>query len=421
MKLGNWIGFLVLAASLYVLWEIRQILLQVFAAVVLANSLNLLAQQLERVGFRRSVAVVLSIGFLIASIVGFFLLIVPPFIQQFQLLISLVPKGVQALNNLVLSWNQQIPSQFRSYVPTVDNLVEQAQPVANRVLGGSFAIFSGSLGGVLNFLLIVVLGIMMLVNPLAYRQGFIRLFPSFYRRRSDAVLLECEVALGRWVVGALISMSVVAIFSTLGLALIGVPAALAQGVLAGILNFIPNLGPAFSVVPPMLIALLDPENPFAKSLLVLGLYILIQQLESNLLTPYVMAQQVSLLPALTLIGQVVFATVFGFMGLLLAIPLMVVVQIWVRRVLVEDVLDRWNNRTPGQPEPTFAPAIVPANPVIVDPTIEKLSPAEQTMYRLKSLLSNEERSQLSRPPATPGSGSMDSDPAFNPEDPIDRS
>lgn len=360
MKLGHWIGLLAFAVALYILWEIRQILLQIFAAVVLANSLNRLAQRLQKIGVTRLGAVLAAIGALLLSIVVFFFLIVPPFANQLQQVIDLVPQGIRQLNRQINEWYELIPNQFNEYVPKVDDLVEQAQPFANRLLGGSLAIFSSSLGGLLNVLLILVLGIMMLVNPLAYRQGFIRLFPSFYRRRVDAIMLECEVSLGRWIVGALISMAVVAIFSTIGLAIIGVPAALAQGVLAGLLNFIPNLGPTFSVVPPMLISLLDPEKPLLKALLVLGLFVLIQQLESNLLTPYVMAQQVSLLPALTLIGQVFFATLFGFMGLLLAIPLMVVCQIWVRRTLVEDVLDHWDAPTEFL---RFAPEAGPAKAI----------------------------------------------------------
>lgn len=372
MKLGQWIGFLVFAASLYVLWEIRQILLQLFAAVVLANSLNLLAQRLQKAGLKRMMAVLLAIGCLVAAAIGFFLIIVPPFAKQFQELVILVPQGIQGLNDRVNEWNKLIPSQFRTYVPTVDNLAQQLQPLANRLLGGSLAIFSSSFGGLLNLLLIVILGLMLLVNPLAYRQGFICLFPSFYRRRVDSILLECEVSLGRWIVGALISMTVVAVFSTIGLVIIGVPATLAQGVLAGLLNFIPNLGPTFSVVPPLLLSFLDPDKPVAKALLVLGLYVLIQQLETNVLTPYVMAQQVSLLPAVTLASQVFFATLFGFMGLLLAIPLVVVCQIWIRRVLVEDILDPWR-------EGNAKPVAVAEGTIVPD----TLMPAEEQINQVE--------------------------------------
>jgi predicted PurR-regulated permease PerM len=126
-----------------------------------------------------------------------------------------------------------------------------------------------------------------------------------------------------------------------------IPLALAQAALAGVLTFIPNIGPAFSVVPPISIALLD--APW-KSVAVLILYILIQQIETNLLTPLVMAQQVSLLPAVTLMAQVFFATFFGFFGLLLALPLTVVGQVWLKEVIVKDILDQWNYNQEIHPE-----------------------------------------------------------------------
>jgi predicted PurR-regulated permease PerM len=141
--------------------------------------------------------------------------------------------------------------------------------------------------------------------------------------------------------GALLSMVVVAVLSLVGLLVLGIPLALAQAILAGLLNFIPNVGPTMSVVIPMAIALLD--EPW-KAVAILIIYLLIQQFESNLLTPYIMAQQVSLLPAITLIAQVFFTTFFGFLGLLLALPLTVVAKIWINAVLIEDILDRWQDR-----------------------------------------------------------------------------
>jgi predicted PurR-regulated permease PerM len=134
-------------------------------------------------------------------------------------------------------------------------------------------------------------------------------------------------------------MGVIASLTFVGLLILRIKLPLAQAALAGILTFIPNIGPALSVVPPMAIALLD--TPW-KVIAVLILYILIQQVETNLLTPLVMAQQVSLLPAITLLAQVFFATFFGFLGLLLALPLTVVGQVWLKEVLVKDILDKWD-------------------------------------------------------------------------------
>jgi predicted PurR-regulated permease PerM len=366
VNLGQWIGFLILAAALYTLWQIRQILLLVFAAVVLANSLNLLAQTLEKKGIRRSLSVLLAVGTFLGALVMFVWIIVPPFAKQFQELIVLLPAGVARADSWLDHLLKQSPAVVRPYLPDFDSLGQQLQPYVNRLLGGAGAVFSSSLGALVNILLVLVLALMLLVNPLSYRRVFIRLFPSFYRRRIDQILNECEIALGRWVVGALISMSVVAVLSTVGLWVIGVRAALAQGILAGLLNFIPNIGPTLSVVLPMSISLLD---GVWKPVAVLALYFVVQQFESNLLTPFVMAQQLSLLPAVTLMAQVFFATVFGFLGLAFAIPLTVVSQIWLRHTLIEDVLDQWEHpgldhfgRRKMRPEiaPTIPPTLPPA-------------------------------------------------------------
>jgi predicted PurR-regulated permease PerM len=340
MKLGQWMGLLALIASFYILWQIRQALLLLFAAIVLATALNRLARYLQRFRLKRSIAVLLSVSFLVLIFVCLFLIIVPPFAQQFQQLTQRAPQGIARLNE----WIDQLETRFSGPIgqqlPNLDinDIIQQLRPLFNQLVGGAGAFVGNTLGVILSFLLVLVLTLMTLAEPLSYRRAFIQLFPSFYRRRVDSILDECEIALGRWVIGALISMSVITFLSLIGLSVLQVPLALAHAVLAGLLNLIPNIGPGLSVIAPMTIALLD--SPL-KSGLVLLLYFLIQQFESNILTPYVMAQQVSLLPAVTLIAQVFFATFFGFLGLLLALPLTVVAQVCVREVLIKDILNHW--------------------------------------------------------------------------------
>lgn len=334
-------GLLALIASCYILWQIRQALLLLFAAVVLATALNRLARYLQKFRLKRSIAVLLSISFLVLIFVGLFLIIVPPFTQQFQQLTQRAPQGIAKLNEWIDQIETRFSGQFGQRLPNLDvnDIMQQLQPLFNQLVGGAGAFVGNTLGVILSFLLVIVLTLMTLAEPLSYRKAFIQLFPSFYRRRVDGILDECEIALGRWVIGALISMSVITLLSLIGLSVLKVPLALAHAVVAGLLNLIPNIGPGLSVIPPMTIALLD--SPL-KSGLVLLLYFLIQQFESNLLTPYVMAQQVSLLPAVTLIAQVFFATFFGFLGLLLALPLTVVAQVWIREVLIKDILNQWH-------------------------------------------------------------------------------
>nr|WP_211176085.1 AI-2E family transporter [Brasilonema sp. UFV-L1] len=347
VNLGQWIGLIVIVLSLYILWQIREVLLLIFAAVVLATTLNRLARRFQRSGMKRGIGVFLSVTLFIALVVFFFLLVVPPFAVEFQAVTKQVPQGLELFNSWLDQLKNRIPSQLTPYVPDLNSLIKQAQPFINRAVGSSLALVSGSLEVLGKTLLVLVLTGMFLVDPSAYRKVFVRLFPSFYRRRVDGILDKCEVSLEGWVTGAFIGIGVVGLMSVIGLSILRVRSALALGILAGFLNLIPNLGPIMSVVPAMAIALLD--APW-KAVAVLILYVVIQQIESNFITPIVMAHQVSLLPAITLIAQLFFVTFFGVLGLFLALPLTVVAKIWLQEVLIKDVLDRWGHRSHAETE-----------------------------------------------------------------------
>jgi predicted PurR-regulated permease PerM len=339
MKLGQWLGFLSLILALIILWQVRQMLLLVFAAVVLATALNSLVQRLRRSGLRRSRAVMLTLSITVLIIVLFVALIVPPFISQFLQLVELLPKGFDR----VVTWGDRqlelLPPWLAAIeLPSTERLTQDIQPILQNIIRNFFAFFSNSLTAVLQLLFVFILTIMLLADPSSYRRAFIILFPAFYRQRADDILTKCERSLGNWLGGALISSAGVATFSAIGLSILQIDLVLAQALLAGLLNFIPNIGPTLSLVFPLIVAFLD--APW-KAIAVLILYFVIQQVESYWLTPTVMAKQVSLLPAITLIAQLFFASFFGFLGLLLALPLTVVAKAWIQEALIKDILDQW--------------------------------------------------------------------------------
>ena len=345
MNLGQWLSFLCLLIVLLFIWQIRQVLLLIFTAVVLATALNRLVRQFQKLGMPRSRAMLLTLGAAFSLGLLFVYLIVPPFIDQFSQLVALVPKGFV----LVVSWVEALLNNRPSWLSNVElpqpaALISEIQVLLRTVLPNFFAIFSGSLGVLLQMLLLLVFTLMLLANPIAYRNAILQVFPAFYRNRLNEVLTKSEFALGSWLGGALISSSVVALLSAIGLWTLNIDFVLAQALLAGLLNFIPNIGPTLSMVFPLMVAALD--APW-KMLAVLILYIVIQNLESYLITPTIMANQVSLLPAMTLAAQLIFARFFGFLGLLLALPLAVVAKTFIQEILIGDVLDQW--RSPAQP------------------------------------------------------------------------
>jgi predicted PurR-regulated permease PerM len=392
---GTWIGFFALVLAIYVLWQIKQVVLLLFTAVLLATALNMLVNQLQRLSqkinifiarkfnlpkfepevyyfifkqnlarsepilseiivasrlelgwkksqLKRGYAVILTIIIFLLIASTFILLIVPAFINQFEELVKLVPQGIDELIIWLNYWIVQIEEQFsitlQDSLPDFNEILAQLQPIFNELVNQSWQFFSNTLLVVLNSLLIFVLTLMILADPQSYRKGLIRFFPNFYRRRIEQILTTCEGDLRGWLTGIVFNMIAVTLLSFIGLIILKVPLALSQAMLAGLFTFIPNIGPALSVIPPFSIALL--ASPW-KSLGVLILYIIIQQLETNVFTPLVIGKQVSLLPALTLLLQVFFATFFGILGLFLALPLTVIGQVFFKEMLIKDVLDQW--------------------------------------------------------------------------------
>lgn len=343
MKLLDWIGFLSLIISLTILWQFRQILLLVFTAAVLAIALNSLVRwYVRRFRLKRQWAV---LGALISVLLGaivFAGVVVPPFIQQFQELILLVPRGFDQL----LEWADEfienpppwLPQAGVEDLPSLSEVAQQLGAITRQVFGNFFAFFSGSVAVLLQVLLIVVLTLMMLAEPLAYRRLLLRLFPSFYRRRADEIFSLCERSLLSWLAGISLSSIFIAVTSGVGLLALGIPLVYAHALLAGVSNLVPNVGPTLSVIFPVAVALL---NSPSKAIAIVLLYIIMQNLESYWFSPLVMRQQVSLLPAATLIAQIFFASFLGPLGLLLAIPLAVVLKIWVEEAFIKDVLDTW--------------------------------------------------------------------------------
>ena len=341
MNLGQLLGFFSFLLSLYFLWQFRQLLLLFFTAVVLATALNRLVRCFQRFDMKRQFAIAAALLLTVVVVVLFLLLIVPPFTEQFQKLLELLPQVLERLRSELLKLEQHqaqwklLASLFLENTPT-----QQLQSLGTELFKNFLAVFSNSILVILEILLVLVLVLMVLFNPPLYRESFLKLVPSFYRRRADEILTISEEALSSWLVGACISSTFVGILSGLGLYILGIKLVIVHALLAGLLNFIPNIGPTTSVIFPIMIALLD--DPWKIGAIII-LYLIVQNLESYLITPTVMAKQVSLLPAVTLTAQLFFTQTFGLLGLLLALPLTVVSKTCLEEVLFKDILDRWKN------------------------------------------------------------------------------
>ncbi|MEB3308075.1 MAG: AI-2E family transporter [Cyanobacteriota bacterium] len=357
MGFGDWLGLLSLIAAFILLWQLRHSLVLLFAALVLAQALCTLVGQIKRrLHCPRPLAVLIALLLLLVVALVVATVVLPPFVDQFSLLLSKLPAAFTSLLALLREGLADATQLFYgTHDPGLrwlrDGLIQQRPlqvPAVTPDLGvGLLRLLglAGDLGSVfLQLLFVVAVALMVSVQPTAYREVAVLLAPSFYRRRFRRVLILCGQALSDWMVGVLISSLCVGSLAALGLWLLGVKLVAANAVLAGLLNVIPNIGPTLSTVFPMSVALLD--SPW-KALAVLLLYIAVQNLESYLITPSVMQHQLQLLPGLTLAAQLLFTVLFGPLGLLLALPLAVCLQVLVREVLIRDLLDGWSQRRLG--------------------------------------------------------------------------
>ena len=352
MRFGQWLGLLALAASLLLLWSLRQSLMTLFAAVVLAMALcTLVGTVRQRLGCRRWQALLLSLGLVAVVAAILATAVIPPFVEQFSELLAQLPAAwttlISLLRGLIAGASQMLYGRSDG---TLDWLREGlfSGTSTENLRGGAVQLLglAGGIGaGMLQLLFVLAVALMITVQPVAYREIAVLLVPSFYRRRFRRVLMHCGEALSAWMGGVLISSLCVGVLAAIGLTLLGVKLVAANAVLAGLLNIIPNIGPTLSTIFPMSVALLD--SPL-KAVAVLVLYVAVQNLESYLITPSVMQHQLNLLPGLTLTAQLLFTVVFGPLGLLLALPLAVCLQVIVREVLIHDVLDGWKRPPLGR-------------------------------------------------------------------------
>ena len=196
-------------------------------------------------------------------------------------------------------------------------------------------ILSTTAAVVTGLLLVTFVAVYYAVEPRTYREGLLLLVPHGGRDRAREVMGATGVVLRRWLVAQLAAMLIVGVVTTGALLLLDVEAAVALGVLAGLLEFVPYAGPIIAAVPAIAMGFLDSPE---KALWVAGVYLVIQQLESNILQPILMREGLEVPPILTIVAQGIMALLFGFLGVLVAVPLLAAIVVPVKMLYVQDVM-----------------------------------------------------------------------------------
>jgi predicted PurR-regulated permease PerM len=345
---------------LQLLWLAHDLLFITFLGVLFGLAVGRGADFLERFRIPRGIGAVAVVAAFLAVIVGLGAWSAPTLRAQTGELQTLLPQALDRIGGWMDEHRAGFLGQFMparpgaAAAPSAPGAPAEAstgtQPAKPHARPGEASDLTGQLGAMTRYLFsflsstVAVLGGLLLIlftaiyigaEPDLYQKGLLHLVPHAARPRASEVLKAIGVTLRKWLVAQLIMMVVIGVIDAVGLSLLGVKAALALGLIAGLLEFIPMLGPILSAVPAIAMAFLDSPQ---KALFVALLCWAVQFLEGHILAPLLMKRGVDLPPVVTLIGLSLMAIVFGFLGMMVAVPVLAVVMVTVRMLYVEDVV-----------------------------------------------------------------------------------
>jgi predicted PurR-regulated permease PerM len=328
--------------ALGLLWYAAQVLLVVFAGLLVAVALAGLADWVTRhTAVRRGPALGLVVLAIAAAVALGIWALADDVAEQTAVLIETLPR---ALDNARDALARTPAGRFLlQQLPGAEEASQQVVDKAPQVVA---ATAGTTLGLLTNLVLLAFIALYVAADPALYSRGVTSLVPRPQRPRIAHLLATLDGMLRRWLLGTLVGMIIIGVVTTAGLALLGVRLALALGVLAGLLNFVPYVGPLISMVPAVLLTLLEGGWGTAGSVVLL--YLGVQTLEGYVLTPLINRRAVDTPPALLLTFQVLAGVTLGGLGVVLAAPLLAVLVVVVKLLYVEDVLGE-DVAVPGEP------------------------------------------------------------------------
>ncbi len=330
-------GTIVTGVLLWLVVQASSVFLLLFLAVLLSLFLRAVADVFEsRLRIPSAIALLLSVLISLGALVGLITLLVPPFAEQTRALAQELPKYLIGLENQIAKLGERIPP-LKAYLSTEDHkavtvLYEQASSQLESLLPKVFGLLHLAIDG----FALMVMALYLARRPADYREWLIALFPPTQRELVRDVLLEIARDLRAWITGQLLGMMILAVLTAIGLAALRVPYWLTFGIFTGAVAIIPFFGTLVSTTVPALFVLASDGDPWR----VIGVIILgtvIHLIESNLVLPLITENQVKLPPVLSIMSVLIFGQLLGPVGLVVAVPMLVVLTVIVRRVLVNRI------------------------------------------------------------------------------------
>lgn len=318
----------IVAAIVLLVWYAAQALLVIFGGILLAVFLNALSVSLRRILpvsplIAKITVIVLLVGLTVAGI----WLLSPRIAQQSAALYENLPRSLGGLADRLQQ--SAFGNQLSKFVPQIQDVIRRA----GGIMAPANWVVSTFIGLVAKLVIILFIGLYLALDPQRYIHGLLLLVSPAKRGQAKDIIYSIATTLQRWTLARLLLMFGNGILTSIGLWLLDVPFALTLGLIAGVLNFVPNLGPIIAAIPAILIALL--ESP-SQAIYVAVLYLALQAADGYVFTPLVQQKAVNLPPALTIAAQLLMGVLLGSWGLVLATPLLAGSMVLINKLYVEE-------------------------------------------------------------------------------------
>lgn len=314
--------------------ELLSILLAVVVAILLAIPLTASADFLKRrFSVPRVLGVMATLAAMIAAVALLLALILPPLVDQVSSVIDQLPSVVNDVQNAL----RDIGIRTKDSGNAVQEFVRRFEDNPGQLLGPVTDVGVSILGTVVLFLIVIVNAIFIATNPAPLVRGLVSLFPARDHEKVRRTLERVRSAWLAWIGGVIADGLVLGVLLWIGLEIVGVQFALTFAVLSALLTVIPNYGSIISAIPPILFSLQDSPT---KALAVLGVYIVVNQFEGNVLYPLIMSRAVRLHPAVLAIGVIVVAALFGVIGLFVSVPILSLAAILIDELRIKPLQER---------------------------------------------------------------------------------
>lgn len=355
--------------ALLLLYSTAELFLLLFIAVLISLYLGAVSDGIQsRTGWPRRGAVALAIVASLAVVVGFIWLLVPPIVEQTQALVKVLPDTILRWDTAIDQALARNPALRSLWNPGQHRVLLAVYEQTSRYFTDVLPKLFGALGFTIEIVSVAIMGVYLTIHPGLYREYLIALFPPLHRDLVRNVLADLSRTLRSWIVGQLTSMTLLGVLTTIGLWALGVPYWLTFGLFAGVAAIVPFFGTLISTLVPALFVLGASAGP-GRALAVIGLGIVIHLIEGNLISPLIMQRQVNLPPVLTILSVLIMGKLLGPVGLLVAVPTLVLLDVIVRRVLMNRIYEGHGFRRLVRDRAFIvkAPApetdvVVPANP-----------------------------------------------------------